>query len=50
MRCAAPSTPLRRGFITVSLDHDDEDCDRLVTEFETFLDRHGTAIESRPTP
>ena len=40
----------RRGFITVSLDHDDEDCDRLVTEFETFLDRHGTAIESGPTP
>jgi len=38
----------RRGFITVSLEHDDEDCDRLVAEFETFLKRHGTAIESRP--
>ncbi len=37
----------RRGFMTVSLAHDDEHCDRLVAEFETFLERHGAAIESR---
>ncbi len=38
----------RRGFITVSLAHDDEDCDRMVAAFETFLARYGDAIESRP--
>ena len=35
-----------RGFMTVSLAHDDEDCDALVSEFEAFLERHGTAIEA----
>lgn len=40
----------RRGFMSVSLAHDDEDCDRLVGEFEVFLDRHGAAIENAPPP
>ena len=40
-----------RGFMTVSLAHDDEDCDALVSEFEAFLGRHGTAIDSgSPSP
>ena len=40
----------RRGFMSVSLAHDDEDCGRLAAEFESFLERHGGAIESTPTP
>lgn len=36
----------RRGFMSVSLAHDDEDCDRLVAAFEVFLERYGTAIDS----
>lgn len=40
----------RRGFMSVSLAHDDEDCDRFVSAFESFLERHGGAIESAPTP
>ena len=36
----------RRGFISVSLSHDDGDCDRFVLEFGGFLERHGDAIES----
>ena len=38
----------RRGFMSVSLAHDDEDCDTLVARFEAFLERYGDAIESRP--
>ena len=38
----------RRGFMTVSLVHDDDDCDRLVAAFESFLERHGAAIENNP--
>ncbi len=37
-----------RGFTTVSLAHDDEDCQVLVTEFEAFLERHGAAIDNSP--
>lgn len=40
----------RRGFISVSLAHEDEDCDRLVAEFESFLVQHAATIEGRPTP
>ena len=36
----------RRGFMSISLAHDDEDCDRLVAGFEVFLERHGAAIEN----
>ena len=35
-----------RGFMTVSLAHDDEDCEALVCEFEAFLERHGAAIDA----
>ena len=35
----------RRGFTTVSLAHDDDDCDAFVSEFEAFLERHATAID-----
>ena len=35
-----------RGFMTVSLAHDDVDCDTLVSEFGAFLKRHGTAIDA----
>ena len=38
----------RRGFISVSLAHDNEDCDRLARAFETFLERHRAAIDSHP--
>ena len=36
----------RRGFVTVSLAHDDEDCDALVAEFDAFLGRHAAAIDA----
>ena len=39
----------RRGFMSVSLAHDDEDCARLVAAFEVFVDRYGAAIESAST-
>ncbi len=35
----------RRGFISVSLAHDDEDCHELARAFETFLGRHQAAID-----
>ena len=38
----------RRGFISISLAHDDEDCPRLARAFETFLERHQAAIDSQP--
>lgn len=38
----------RRGFISVSLAHDDEDCHKLARAFETFLDRHHAAIDGHP--
>ena len=36
----------RRGFVTVSLAHDDDDCDAFVAAFEAFLERHGSAIDA----
>ena len=36
----------RRGFITVSLAHDDEHCDAFAAAFEAFLARHGPAIDA----
>ena len=36
----------RRGFTTVSLAHDDDDCDAFVSEFEAFLKRHAAAINA----
>ena len=36
----------RRGFVTVSLAHDDEDCDAFVAAFEDFLQRYGAAIDA----
>lgn len=36
----------RRGFITVSLAHDDEHCDAFAAAFEAFLERHGPAIDA----
>ena len=38
----------RRGFISVSLAHDDEDCQELARAFETFLERHQAAIDGHP--
>lgn len=40
----------RRGFITVSLAHDDDDCDAFVSAFESFLKRHGAAIDAALDP
>lgn len=38
----------RRGFISMSLAHDDEDCHELARAFETFLERHQAAIDGHP--
>lgn len=38
----------RRGFISVSLAHDDEDCHALVRAFEGFLERHQAAMDGHP--
>ena len=36
----------RRGFMSLSLAHTEEDCDRLVEAFDAFLEQHEIALES----
>ena len=36
----------RRGFMSLSLAHTEEDCDRLVEAFDAFLEQHEMALES----
>ncbi len=36
----------RRGFMSVTLAHDDEDCDAFATAFAGFLTKHGAALEA----
>ena len=39
----------RRGFMTVTLAHDDEDCDAFARAFAGFLTKHGPALDAQAT-